>query len=739
MKRFFVFLILALISFSPSLAQTTPKKVALVWDTSYGMQQKDIQKEFAFLESYFSQNPEVALQLRTFSNTIIFEASYNIQNGNWTNLKTELANTIYDGTANFNGILDLDVQEILLVTNGNSITTSFPKTAPVPVNVICSQQDANQAVLQDLALASGGVFINVFDYKKEITSQDQQISVTGLVTDQVGPLSQVSIYSRETKQSAVTNAQGNYTINAKVNGILEFSYVGKNTVLTKVPSSGVKNIKMTVGNEVLDEVVLTAGGVVEEEPAVNTGNVMVEKRRLGYGIESISDEDITEQDITLENAIQGQFSNINLKGDQDISQFLSRGAGMSILLDQTGLIVIDGVPMNSEKGDLSGVNTPSNGIGTLADKSIMSGMGALDPDNIANITVLKGLAATNKYGTLGRNGVILITTKTFAGTGGGGSGTKKELVLGTTATYDGSAESLDAIPESVYIRELRKAKDIDQAYNIYLEQRKTYGTSPQFFIDAATYFNSWNNPYMVTRVLSNVWEVNPDLASLRGQAYKYQEFGLHDQAVEVYKQLIALAPNQIQHYRNLALALNQAGKPQEALEIYNQIDKKTITQAPNFGELRKTVVKEFKNLVASNKGQLNMQGVNPFYNNNITYTARVVFEWSDYDAEFELQIVNPQNRFFAWSHTPKSEAVRMQQELELGYGLEEYFMTATDKGEWLFNINYQGKRTGDNSSPTYLKITTYTNFGKENQTVQTKVISLYELNKQTTVHTINID
>jgi uncharacterized protein YfaP (DUF2135 family) len=124
--------------------------------------------------------------------------------------------------------------------------------------------------------------------------------------------------------------------------------------------------------------------------------------------------------------------------------------------------------------------------------------------------------------------------------------------------------------------------------------------------------------------------------------------------------------------------------------------------------------------------------------NNISYSTRVIFEWSDFDALFDLQIVNPQKRFFTWSHTPAAEGARMQQEQTLGYGLEEFFMTATDKGEWLFNITYKGKNSGDTAQPTYVKITTISNFGKANQSEQVKVISLQDEGNSQTVLKLNL-
>lgn len=738
MKRHF--LSLALIFFTIGLlqGQSEVKSLTLLYDTSYGMQNKDLAAELQFLDSYFNQHPNTDVRLVSFSNTIVLEADYQLRNGDWAALKRELESSIYDGAGNYSGLFDGINSEVMLITNGRADLEDFPKNFAHKINVICSVTNSNQKGLEGLALNSGGTFFNVFATTTEIEEGPGIIEVKGTVTDSNGPLENVSIFNRETGARTVSAADGTYALNAKKNGILEYSYVGKNTLLTRVPEDGNKDVQLVEGSEVLDEVVLTATLESDElnDDSVNTGNMRVAKKRLGYGIETISDDDITEQDITVQQAIQGQFSNINLRPDQDITQFLSRGNNMTILLDQTGLVVIDGVPIESSPGALSGVGTPSNGIGTGSDRSIIGQGGLLDPANIADITVLKGLAATNKYGTLGRNGVILITTKNAAVSKAKARG--ESIPLGTTATYTGSAEDMEALPDTPYMRELQAAADIDKAYLVYLQQRESYGDKASFFIDVASYFKDWNNPVLVSRVLSNAKLVAREANELRATAYQYEQLGLFNEAVSIYEELVEGQGSQVQNYRNLALALHNAGKPQQALEIYKGIDSKQLAQNGELGNLRKTYVKEYKNLLFKNKGKINTHGVNTFYNNNVSHTARVVFEWSDFDAEFDLQIVNPQNRYFTWTHDQTTDAYRWAEEQTLGYGLEEFFMTSSDKGEWLFNISYKGKRLGDNSSPTYVKVTTYYDFGTANQRQDIKLIRLEDLSKEQTVLKVNL-
>ena len=70
--------------------------------------------------------------------------------------------------------------------------------------------------------------------------------------------------------------------------------------------------------------------------------------------------------------------------------------------------MVDGVSLSRSN---SGVAVPTGPNDTSIGSPINS-TSYLDPNNIADVTILKGLAATNRYGSLGNNGVILITTKT---------------------------------------------------------------------------------------------------------------------------------------------------------------------------------------------------------------------------------------------------------------------------------------------------------------------------------------
>lgn len=717
LQRNYYFMLLALLISLATASQNTPKNVTLLWDASYSMVDRNLNIDLQYLDSYFKKNPEVSLTLITFSNEIILDQLYNITNANWSALEKELQNTIYDGATNYEKIDIVESDQVLIFTDGNSFHSKFPKISS-QLTVISSGTSINREFLKQIAQKSNGDFIDLKAQYKINPLNSESLTIQGKVTDLNGNLPNVTVISKANNiitATSVTDSLGNYEIMAKQSDSLEFRYLGKQTVLTNVPFNSIKNIYMYDQDEVLDEFTIENS----DKEMVNTGNGLVDKERLGYSVRSISGNSITPVNTDARGAVIGKFAGLEVSNREQLSQFLGRGRNTTILGNQYGLIVLDGVPIqqsNSATGFISKTNF-------------------INPENIESITYLKGLAATNIYGSQGSNGVLLIKSKT----GSSSFKKKKRKKIGNTPYYQEDAATTNSI-ETPYLKEIIQTSSINSAYNVYLKQRKSYGKDINFFFDMASYFHNWNNPYMVRRILSNVTEIikPTNLQLLKALAYKYDEFEMFDKSVELYEKIRRLQPKDSQAYRNLALSHQNNNEFRKARDIYMKIINDQYDQVSSFSEIRKTINTEFKNLASLNKSSSIVNDIPDFYKKKLEYHRRIVFEWSDYDAEFDLQIVNPQKRYFTWSHTSNSEPARMNKEQEYGYGLEEFFITSKDVGEWIFNITYFGKNLGDNSDPTYLKITVFDNYGKEIQSEKIKTIYLNLFNKKQTVLKLKI-
>ena len=715
MKKYLVLLVAISICQSIS-SQEIIKKATLLWDTSYSMIDRNLDNDLDYLNEYFFKNSNTEVTLIKFSNDIILTETYGIKNSNWLDLKKELQNTTYDGSTNYNKLTVSESDEVLLFSDGYTYDSKFPKLNASLI-VISSNKEYNTDFLKTIAKGSKKEFVNLRTVQSNNSKASKFKTINGRVSDENGYLSDVTVISRDNNLQTVTDSLGNFSIEAQNRGILEFRYIGKNTILSRVSESTSKNIYMTDGNMILDEVILEN----KKKEVIDNGYGKLDKKSLGYSVETLDGNKIIPSNTDVKDAVAGKFAGVKIGANDDLTQFVGRGRYTTILGNQYGLIVVDGLAIKQSDSSM--------GAGFIGDT------GFINPENIESVTYLKGLAATNIYGTEGRNGVLLIKTKT----GSSSFKKKKKRQLGNTPTYIDDIE-IEEVIDKPYIREISQTTTIEDAYKMYLSQRKLYGKDISFFFDIASYFKNWNNPYLVKRILSNVLEINKklNLEILRALAYKYDEFELFEESIKVYKQLISFKPSESQSYRNLALSYQLNKQFTKAQEIYNKIHYNQYSDVNSFNGLKQTINAEYKNLVALHNSTLSATNTPEFYKKNVEYDTRIVFEWSHFDAEFDLQIVNPQKRYFTWSHTQKEESSRFIKETSQGYGLEEFFITKKDKGEWLFNLIYYGKKTGDNSMPSFVKVTVYSNFGKPTQTKKVTVKDLNDLNKKESILKLEI-
>ena len=715
MKKYLVLLVAISICQSIS-SQEIIKKVTLLWDTSYSMIDRSLDNDLDYLNEYFFKNSNTEVTLIKFSNDIILTETYGIKNSNWLDLKKELQNTTYDGSTNYNKLTISASDEVLLFSDGYTYDSKLLKIKS-PLTVVSSNKEYNADFLVSISKGAKDKFIDLRTIHSNTSVASEFKTINGRVSDENGYLSDVTVISRGNNTQTLTDSLGNFSIEAQNRGILEFRYIGKNTILLRASDSATKNIYMTDGNMVLDEVVLENN----KNEEIDNGYGKLDKKRLGYSIETLDGDKIIPSNTDVKDAVAGKFAGIKIGNNDDLTQFVGRGRYTTILGNQYGLVVVDGLVI--QQSDSSRDN------GFIADT------GFIDPANIESVTYLKGLAATNIYGSDGSNGVLLIKTKT----GTSSYKKKKKKQLGNTPTYIDDTE-IEEIIDKPYIREISQTTTIEEAYKTYLSQRELYGKDVNFFFDMASYFKNWNNSYMIKRILSNVLEVQKslDVEILRMLAYKYEEFDMFDESVEAYEQIISIKPSESQAYRNLALSYQLNKQFTKAQEVHNKIYNNKYTEVNSFSGLKQTINSEYKNLVALHNSTLVAADIPDFYKKNTEYDTRIVFEWSYFDAQFDLQIVNPQQRYYTWSHTQNEERSRIIKETAQGYGLEEFFITKKDKGEWLFNISYYGKKTGDNSIPTYLKITVYNNFGRPNQTKKVTVKALNDLNKKESILKLKI-
>jgi hypothetical protein len=725
------FFYMMFLCFAFEKAQSKPIEVTLYLDASFSMEGRNMAVEMQYLGSFFEEHPEAQVDFVSFSNTVLYQESFVVEQGDWSQIAARLITTSYDGATAFD-ILDFskDTAYYLLLTDGNSLFDNFPKTASAPVIILNSIPVKNALPMKLLAAQTGGSY-NLL--KSVIDSEIPQVTtIRGSVTTSEGgeiiPLEGARVQRIGSEHATATDENGNFSISAKPGDVLIVTHLGKKPTKKRVVRGKPMTIFLPFDGDALDEVVLTTKLEPEDE-LVYIGNEKKSKKRITYAVQSISEDEISPMDVDVKQTVKGQFSNLEIANDAattrvDLTQFLGRHKNMTILGDQYGLVVVDGVA-TAKASSASGTETFASTLN-------------LDPGNIADITYLKGLTATNRYGTLGKNGVILITTKAYARQGTKDLSVKQKV--GTTAFYNNESSELDALPNVSYINELLIAEDIDTAYKIYLEQRSFYGNDASFFIDVATYFRGWGNQLLVTRILSNIEEqFSHDLAALYTVSFKYEEFGNILGAIQSLRMITKSFPEQLQAQRDLALLQSELGAVAEASDQYQILWEQCQQKGSVAATFTASVSKEFRNFVAKHSASLKRDELpEASLRTPEALKRRIVVSWSDTKALFDLQIVNPQNRYFTWNHTMKDAGSRLLQEKMIGFNMEEFFLTSGDKGTWQFNVVNYGFTDNDNGQPSFLKFTVYDNYGSSSETKTVKVVRLQELDTPFTVLSVTI-
>lgn len=253
------------------------------------------------------------------------------------------------------------------------------------------------SVLKKVLANSGFSFTVLANNLIVITTGNEIVSnvtVTGKVLDETGLAAPgVSIRIKGSTVGTVTDADGNFSISVPDNATLVFSFLGYETQEVVLNGRTTLSVKMTVSAKSLNEVVVTALGIKKDE------------KKLGYAITTVNGSTMDKaKESNVAYSLEGRVAGLSISGTNG-------GAGSSARILLRGvtstsasgpLFVINGVPMD---------NTQRGQSGEWGGADYGDGIANINPDDIENMTVLKGQSASALYGTRAVNGVILITTK----------------------------------------------------------------------------------------------------------------------------------------------------------------------------------------------------------------------------------------------------------------------------------------------------------------------------------------
>lgn len=536
-------------------------------------------------------------------------------------------------------------------------------------------------------------------------------TIRGTITDGTRPIEDVAISIEGSNEITFSNELGNYSIEAKTGDLLSYSYTGLKTIQIKVEDvTQILNLEMFPDINDLDEVEVTASRRKSQQDLAEEYSTNPRIVKTAYGfldtetaagrVNVVPKENINAIFVCLLDFARVRIPGIVVTGDCTYGGAIyARGFG-SINNSAPVIYDIDGLIFT---------NTPL----------------WFDINNAERIALIQSLSLTVPYGFVGAGGVMVINTKT-------GSPAARKVV--DQARLRNNYLEREVLTENQvrqnapeYLKEFTNSESMAESREIFERYAGSYSNSSYFILDAIQHFSKrWKAYEMADAILDEHWkrmETNPVL--LKTLAYFYEEQGRFDKANDIYKEVFILRPNYVQSYLDMAKSYRTTGQIKQAASIFARyeylVDEEFLPDGEN--DFATIFQREYNNLLTlERKAILNNEGGKSLYVAEEDFKGtRLVFEWSDGEAEFDLMFVNPENQYYTWKHSLADNAEEIMNEKNLGYNIKEYLIDGSLPGLWKVNVNYKGNKS---LTPSYLKATIYTDYGTPNQKMDVKVFRL---------------
>ncbi|HEX6333646.1 MAG TPA: VIT domain-containing protein [Flavisolibacter sp.] len=327
------------------------------------------------------------------------------------------------------------------------------------------------------------------------------------------------------------------------------------------------------------------------------------------------------------------------------------------------------------------------------------------PGDIQDITVLREASATALYGSKGSNGVILITTK------------RGSMYHGKYRSYRlKDQEDVD------YLLQLKDAGVVEKMQT-YRELQKQYGKDAGFYLDAADHFFAAGLVPEARTIITNASEVaNGNLAVLRAMVFVLVRWEQWETAAQLCAQIMQDNPADLLAYREMAMIRSRQGRLQEAADFALQgILRNFGDQEHQFATQKALLLADLNALIAGKENQVDLKPLPPSFVRPLASDLRIVVECNQPMGYHNLTLIEPGGEICSVNSGKTRNGGYFTNEYYSN--VREYQVRAARKGKYRLKIHYYDGHYPQ-KIPMMVRITTYRNFGRPEQSVHTENVIL---------------
>lgn len=276
-------------------------------------------------------------------------------------------------------------------------------------------------------------------------------------------------------------------------------------------------------------------------------------------------------------------------------------------------------------------------------------------------------------------------------------------------------------PDRLYLKALASAPK-EKQYELYFELRNGQERNPSFYFDVAHFFYNQGDVKKALQIISTI----ADLGLENHQLYKTLTYTLRqwkdfEDALFTAKQIAKWRSHEPQSLRDYALALEDAGKYQEA---FDQLIK--ALEVNYYGEMsgqyegvEDIILMDINRLTIEDKG-LKTGKLDKKYLAKMPVDIRIIMNWNQMDVDLDLHIIEPNGEECYYAHKETQAGARFSKDFTEGYGPEQYLIRNALKGKYQIKTNYFGERELTESGPATVMVEIYTTrAGKTTKTLKT--------------------
>lgn len=682
-----------------SAPRAAPRRIVLLWDASGSGAQRDHRREFALLDHYFRALGRVEVELRVGRDVAEAPQRFSVHDGRWDELQRRLETLAYDGATNLPALLQTRGADLaLLISDGLSNwgpTTTLAPSA-VPLYAVADGTGSDTARLRQLAERSGGEWLDLGALAPAAVTQalrTHKARLLRLASQAARELVAASPYAVDGHlrlAGVLTQPQAEITLEFELpDGSLERQRVG---VSAEAPSSGQAaqawaSLRMAELEAELDD---------------RRGEV----RRLGKAFGLVSREtslivldalaDYVRFEIEPPAAMRADYERALAHQRQQ------RRRSQSQHLDRVAARFAEQVAWWEKAFPKDAAPRP-------------------EPAPMEDAQA-QGAGAVGRQESAGRMRAALSPSPALAAPAREASADRDERKASAKSAVPGAAPVKATIhltpwsPDSPYARRLRAAPP-EAVYQRYLDERPDHVRSTAFFLDAADVLFARQRPELALRVLSNLAEMELENRHiLRVLGYRLLQARMPQLAVPVLRTVQRLSPNEPQSWRDLGLALAEAGQLQDAADQLWEVVARPWDG--RFPDIDLTALAELNMVLARaerSRKPLDTRGFDRRLLRTLPLDLRITLAWDADNTDIDLWVTDPNGEKVYYGHRLSYQGGRISRDVTGGYGPEEFALRIAKPGRYTVQAQFYGHRQQMVSPATTLMLVLSTGFGRADQ------------------------